>query len=170
MTEQQKPPATRAAAEPKPAAEPEPAARPDSEARPAPAPEPEPAADGPFSHPRWHPDGSTVRVDSVPDQYAWRYQPPVLRAALADEDGVQLGWVWTDGREAAGWSEPATPPAGFEEGAARVRAGAHVWAALRDAKGRGEPAAGVLRPDLHAPYKLGAPQSAERPDAPEPRP
>ncbi|GAB3208507.1 hypothetical protein ACQEU5_04295 [Marinactinospora thermotolerans] len=170
MTEQTNPAASGAVAEPESAPEPEPAAQPDPEVRTAPASEPERAADGPFRHPRWHPDGSTVRVDHVPDQYAWQYQSPVLRAPLADEDGVQLGWVWTDGHQAAGWSEPATPPAGFEEGAARVRAGAHVWAGLRDAKGRGEPAASVLRPDLYAPYQLGAPQSATRPDAPEPRP
>ncbi|RCV48572.1 hypothetical protein DEF23_23730 [Marinitenerispora sediminis] len=151
-------------------AEPGPAASPDPVARPEPAPEPEPAADGPFSHPRWRPDGSTVRVDSVPVTYAWQYRSPVLRAALSDEDGAHLGWVWTDGHEAAGWSEPAAAPSGFEEGAARVRAGAHVWAALRDAKGRDEPASAALRPHLYAPYQLGAPQSADRPDAPEPRP
>ncbi|UOE19444.1 hypothetical protein NI17_022435 [Thermobifida halotolerans] len=104
-----------------------------------------------------------MTVTSVPEQYGRRYRPPVRRAALADGDGTRLGWVWTDDEDAAGWAEDPGPLSGPGEGAARVRAGAHVWTVLRDARARGEPASSLLRPELYAPYLLGAPKEADKP-------
>lgn len=84
----------------------------------------------------------------VPETYPAKAAGPVRRAALRDDDGRLLGYVWTDDREAAGWLHIDDPtPAG-------VRAGAYVWAVHKRAYGLGQPASSVLDPALYAPMYL----------------
>ncbi|RDI20343.1 hypothetical protein [Lentzea flaviverrucosa] len=66
-----------------------------------------------------------------------------------DDEGAQLGWVWTNGVDAAGWQPDDPRPTS-------ARAGAFVWRVLQAARGRGDRAEVVLDPRWHAPlYVLG---------------
>ncbi|MCA2184646.1 hypothetical protein [Nonomuraea cavernae] len=67
------------------------------------------------------------------------------RAPLKDQDGMLLGHVWTDDKDAAGFvkNEDAGRPA--------ITAGARLWSILKDAHDAGRPASDVLDPALYAP-------------------
>ncbi|GII63554.1 hypothetical protein Skr01_36390 [Sphaerisporangium krabiense] len=82
---------------------------------------------------------------STPQTYDWQAQGPVRRAALRDHDGRLLGHVWTDDLAAAGFLDEEAA------GADGVRAGALMWAILRDAYAAGTPASALLDPALYAP-------------------
>ncbi|ANZ36882.1 hypothetical protein BBK82_13155 [Lentzea guizhouensis] len=70
------------------------------------------------------------------------------RAPLLDE-GVRLGWVWSNGADAAGWEPDEPIPAS-------ARAGGFVWRVLQAAHGRGDRGKVVLNPKWYAPlYALG---------------
>lgn len=82
------------------------------------------------------------------DTYAAAPAGTVRRVALS-LDGTVLGWVWTDGQSAAGWTYKVTTPAA-------VKASAYVWRVCSRAYGRGEPAAVVLEPGRYEPlYVVG---------------
>jgi hypothetical protein len=94
---------------------------------------------------RWADDPQPV-VTSTPATYAGTPEGPTRRAELHTPDGRLLGHVWTDDQKAAGFlnAESAGP-----EG---VRAGAKVWAILRDAYRAGKPARDALNPALYRPH------------------
>lgn len=95
-------------------------------------------------HPRWAGDALAPRVVSTPATYDSTPAGPVRRAPLYDGEGALLGHVWTDGQRAAGYLDRE------DAGPAGRRAGATVWAILRDAHRIGRPAADVLDPTLYA--------------------
>lgn len=72
-------------------------------------------------------------------------QAAVRRAALKDQDGMVLGHVWTDDKDAAGFvkNEDAGRPA--------IAAGARLWSILKGAYDSGRPASDVLDPALYVP-------------------
>ncbi|MFG1709229.1 hypothetical protein ACFLIM_39165 [Nonomuraea sp. M3C6] len=69
----------------------------------------------------------------------------VRRAQLKEPDGMVLGYVWTDGKDAAGFvkNEDAGRPA--------IAAGPRLWSILKGAYDAGRPASDVLDPALYAP-------------------
>jgi hypothetical protein len=83
-----------------------------------------------------------------PDTYDGAAKGAVRRAELHDQTGRLIGHVWTDGRNAAGFTtSPDTDPTA-------VRAGAKIWRIIADAYQRGVPAAALLDPALFRPYQL----------------
>ncbi|MER5420341.1 hypothetical protein [Streptosporangium roseum] len=106
-------------------------------------------------HPRWADDALSARVVSTPDTYSSQAEGLIRQAALRDNSGLLLGWVWTDDRQAAGFlPDEAAGPAGR-------RAGADVWAIHRDVYQEGRPASDLLDPALYASVgELGEPSSA----------
>lgn len=100
------------------------------------------------------------KVVSTPATYSRKADGPKRRAELRTPDGVLLGWVWTDGKEAAGFR------ADEKAGAAGVQAAGTVWGVMKRLCEEGVPAGEVL--DDPAPYEpvgaLGEPSTPE-PDA-----
>lgn len=96
-------------------------------------------------HARWADDAlAPVQVEDS-GTYPGVPAGPVRQAALYDPAGTLLGHVWTDDRQAAGFTESsAAGPAG-------VRAGARVWRIMADAYEADVPASAVLNPELYAP-------------------
>ncbi|MFF4989635.1 hypothetical protein ACFY19_20750 [Streptosporangium saharense] len=85
------------------------------------------------------------------ETYPAKAEGPKRVAALRDDAGTVLGYVWTDDRRAAGWRHAGLPDA------AGARAGAYVWRVHRAAFAQGVPASDLLNPALYAPlYHLDA--------------
>lgn len=102
-------------------------------------------------HPRWGDDALAPALVDSPPAYDSTPAGPVQRAALRDRDGQLLGTVWTDDRDAAGYT-PAEPA-----GSAGVRAGGYVWTLLTECRKRDVPASELLDPAMFEPdYQLDA--------------
>lgn len=101
-------------------------------------------------HPRF--SEMAPRIVSIPD--TWGHVPvgPIEQADVYDSDGIRVGYVWTDGHEAAGFLE-------YEEaGLAGRKADSRIWKLQADAHVRGVPASQALDPQLYAPdFRLGSP-------------
>ncbi|WP_157530701.1 hypothetical protein [Microtetraspora niveoalba] len=97
---------------------------------------------------RWADSGPVTVTPPPAGGYADTPAGKVRRAELRDNTGQVLGHLWTDDRQAAGFI-PAE-----QAGAAGVRAGAEIWAILRDAHAVGIDAADLLDPDLYPDYAL----------------
>lgn len=97
--------------------------------------------------------------------YSHKAKGPTRRAALRDSaDGPILGYVWSDGREAAGWLD-ATP-----RRPETSRAAAFVWRVHRHLFEQGRPAAEVLNPEHYTPmYHLDPPAEPSSGRARRPR-
>ncbi|MFI6295911.1 hypothetical protein ACIBEJ_30230 [Nonomuraea sp. NPDC050790] len=95
-------------------------------------------------NPRFHDYVTPVTV-SRPDTYDAKPTGPVRRAALHDRRGRLLGHVWSDDRQAAGFTKIEDPEPDMAYAGGRVRR------ILADAHRAGIPAARLLDPALYAP-------------------
>jgi hypothetical protein len=100
-------------------------------------------------HPRWSDDALAPALVDSPPAYEAIAAGPVRKGALHDRDGQLLGHVWTDDRQAAGYTpDESAGPAG-------VRAGGYVWILLTECRKRDVPAGQLLDPGMYEPvYRL----------------
>ncbi|MEV4116352.1 hypothetical protein [Nonomuraea sp. NPDC049695] len=94
-------------------------------------------------NPRFH--DVTARFVSENDSYDFKAAGPVRRAAVHDRHGRLLGHVWTDDRQAAGFTRINDP----EPDMAYVRG--QMNRILTKAYRAGIPASELLNPSLYAP-------------------
>ncbi|MEU8102222.1 hypothetical protein AB0C18_00675 [Nonomuraea muscovyensis] len=95
-------------------------------------------------NPRFY-DYVAPRFASQNDSYDFKATGPVRRAALHDRQGRLLGHVWTDDRQAAGFTRISDP----EPDMAYVRG--EMLRILAEAYKTGVPASELLNPALYAP-------------------
>lgn len=107
------------------------------------------------THPRWTDEGFAPTPGGPSGTYSGTAAGPIRYAELRDRDGDVMGYMWTDGKKAAGLRKS-------QHGLA-VEAGSYVYRVHARMLREGRPASDVLNTDLYAPlYSIGPVKTADR--------